>query len=39
MLESKVLVRELLGAKYGSRASTIAVNEIPALDHEAFDLA
>ena len=38
MLQLEILVCEGLGAVDGSAAGTVAVEEVPALDHEVFDL-
>jgi len=38
MLQVEILVREFLGTVDCSRAGAVAVDEVAALDHEAFDL-
>jgi hypothetical protein len=38
MLHAKVLVGKLLHAVDGPGASSVAIDEITTLDHEAFDL-
>ncbi len=39
MLEGEILVREGFGAVDGCAAGAVAVEEVAALDHEAFDLS
>jgi len=39
MTQLEVLICKLVGSKDGSRAGTVAIDEISTLDHEILDLA